>query len=249
MNMFKIMKWILITAIAAGMSSCGRELPVGVNPYEGGREPSKIKFGVLNRKLDPVKSLDTMELKISGLSGVNISEIKVYINESLAELVNRTDSTMRVRLPENVSSGNMKLIVDNQIFFGPMIYVSGFVKVDQNFRTGEGFNSSVGGIFRIGNRDYITGSFTSYNNEAVWGSAWQNRLHILDDNGKSVTNGMGEGANGVVNTVYKLKNEKLLIAGNFSNFKGKDAGGITILQSDGDIDLVEVSLINLDLIR
>lgn len=103
---------------------------------------------------------------------------------------------------------------------------------DTSFSIGTGFNDFVNSVYvQNDGKMYVVGNFTSFNGTTV------NRIARLNTDGSlDTTFFIGTGFNGVVNTICHTEDDKLLIGGNFSAYKGTTKPKIVKLNLDGSID-------------
>ena len=114
---------LLLVLLVLGLYSCKEEI-IGENPYDGGKQPLGIKFGTAAP--DPETAIPGSEVSVSirGLKRFENS-FKFYVNEVEATVLAFTDSTARIKVPDNASSGGMSVITDGQTFFGPLLRIEG----------------------------------------------------------------------------------------------------------------------------
>lgn len=245
-NIRKGIAWLFIIVCAFIISACQDKI-IGENPYDGGVPPLGIKFEHLNRKLDAARIGDSVVISIRGLASQPNENIKVFVNEQQASLLGKSDSTMTIKLPEKVTSGIVKLLVGNQVFFGPRLAIEGKTKVDIYFEVGNGFNGTVYKIYPIDNNYLIAGYFTNYKNEAEANKTYRNSIHFINQSGHSQNKGIGRGIeSGSVSDIKRLYDGRLIIAGNFGNFNRRTTGGVAIINTNGELQTKVVDVINAD---
>lgn len=237
------------------LQACKKEqLGLGNDPYAGGKEQLGVVFERLNRPLQSVRPNDVFEVSVRGLLK-NKDKVKVFINEELAEVVSLTDSTMEVRVPELVSSGGLKVLIDDQIFFGPSVPIEGNVRFDTDYGIVNGFNGSVTQFLPVasGSDIWVVGNFTNFENE-VTNTNFINSIHRITSLGKSAAVASGsyrpqKGYYGGINSIARLEDGKYIVAGGLYaaenlNKHRYNLQQITRLNSEGSIDSVVVELIN-----
>ncbi|MBE8722955.1 DUF5008 domain-containing protein [Sphingobacterium pedocola] len=234
---------LVALVVALGVYSC-KDPEIGVNPYDGGEAPLGVKFQNLNRKLDAVRPGEVFQVSINGLKS-QTGALKAYINEQETEMVSYTDSTLDLRVPQLVSSGRLKVLIGNQVFYGPRIPIEGKVKVDTDLAIANGFNGTVNTIFENGANYWIGGYFTNYEDEAS-STIFRNNIHSITSLGKSVEGGFKKGGMGGISSIAKLPDGKFMIAGGLSSFNGRLVSAITRLESTGTLDTMMVEVINPD---
>lgn len=239
---------LLLALLVVGLYSCKKEI-IGENPYGGGKEPLGIKFGT--GLPDPESALPGSEVNVN-IRGLKKFEnnYKFYVNEVEATVLAFTDSTARIKVPDNASSGGMTVISEGQTFFGPLLRIDGKASVDGSFLATVGANSTIADILRLPNSNYLlTGSFSDFDNKGnvkipIGGIAQVNSQGVY-----ATTLNFGKGALGTINSVNRLSNGKFLISGFFFSFnstRGKrvNINSITTLNSDGTLDSTILDVIN-----
>lgn len=97
--------------------------------------------------------------------------------------------------------------------------------------TGQGIDSKVNAVVRSGNRFYIGGNFTSFNNQTVVGIARLNANGSLDSSFS-----LSSPPDGVVRAVKLLPSGKILIGGDFTHLDNVTRNYIAQLNADGTVD-------------
>src|SRR5690606_22386482 len=122
--------------------SCQKKEEVGVDPYSGGKEPLGVVF--TSTRTDPEIGLpgEVIRVNVKGLKQYE-NQFDFRLNEVNTEVVALSDSTLDFKIPAEVSSGMLTVVLGEQIFYGPRVNVEGKVTVDTDFRIVKGFNSSV----------------------------------------------------------------------------------------------------------
>ena len=239
---------LLLALLVLGLYSCKKEI-IGENPYGGGKEPLGIKFGT--GLPDPETALPGSEVNVS-IRGLKKFEnnYKFYVNEVEATVLAFTDSTARIKVPENASSGGMTVISEGQTFFGPLLRIDGKASVDGSFLATVGSNSTIADILRLPNSNYLlTGSFSDFDNKGNIKIPIGGIAQVTSQGVYATTLNFGKGALGSINSVNRLSNGKFLISGFFSSFnstRGKriNINSIATLNSDGTLDSTILDVIN-----
>ncbi|SMG51066.1 DUF5008 domain-containing protein [Sphingobacterium psychroaquaticum] len=226
----------------------------GADPYAGGKEALGVVFERLNRPLPGVRPNDVFEVSVKGLLKYK-TNLEVFINEEKSEVVSLTDSTLEVRVPLEVSSGGLKVKINDQVFFGPRVPIEGNVTFDTDYGIKNGFNGSVTQILpgSSGNDFWILGSFTDFQNQAS-ATVFRRNIHKINAMGESVATTAGsfsvqKGAEGIINSMVRLPDGKYMVAGSIFamenlNKHRYNLKSITRLNSEGSIDSTVVELIN-----
>lgn len=254
MNIFKSIVAVPIVILLL-LSSCSKDSRgYGENPYEGGKEQLGIAFQNLNRPVLEARPNDIVKVNVRGLKGDNVSmgDLKAYVNNELTEIVAVTDSTLEFRLPSKVSSGPVKLMVKDQLFFGPRIPIEGKVNLDKDYGVSVGFNGPVSQILPVNNNFWVVGLFNNFENEST-NSIFRNSIHLINSNGKSQSHAVGKGPSlGIVRSISPLSDGKFYIGGIIDHFqtgfKDYEIFGVSRILSNGILDtLTGVEIANSDL--
>lgn len=239
-NIYSII--LLFTVLFQG---CKKDQEIGVNPYADAKQALGILF--TSEKASPETGLpgEVVTLSVTGLHKFK-DQFKLYINGQEADIVNLSTTEVDVRIPNEVSSGRVTVIVDNQIFSGPWIGVEGKAKLDVDFKIVNGFNSAVSQILPNSGGFIVTGAFTDFEKQATKANII-NSIHYLNSLGQSGT-GMNfrRSAIGNINAITKLANGQFMIGGGLTAFSKRDVGGLTRLNANGSLDTMIVSVINPD---
>ncbi|MEJ5995400.1 DUF5008 domain-containing protein [Pedobacter sp. Du54] len=239
---------LLLALLVLGLYSCKKEI-IGENPYEGGKQPLGIKFGA--GLPDPEAAAPGSEVNVSirGLKKFE-NKYKFYINEVEATVVAFTDSTARIKVPNDASSGGMSVISEGQTFFGPLLRIEGKVSADDSFLATVGSNATIFDILRLPNANYlVTGAFDNFDNKGNVKVPIGAIAQITTQGAYATSLNFGKGALGSINSVNRLTNGKFLISGFFSSFnssRGKriNINSIATLNSDGTLDSTIIDVIN-----
>ncbi|MCZ4244862.1 DUF5008 domain-containing protein [Pedobacter punctiformis] len=236
---------VLMLFLTLAIFSCKKQELIGEDPYAGGKQPLGIKF-----------SADVPDPEIGTQGGeVNVNvrgllkykdKFKFLINEVEATVLALTDSTIRVKIPDNASTGGFSVMLDGQTFFGPNFTIDGKVSLDGSFLAVNGSNGSIYDILKLPTSNYfLGGSFTDFDNKATAKVPIGGVAQITAQGAYASTLNFGKGANGVVYSVNRLPNGQYIIAGLFGNFNNrKNINSITRLNSDGTLDSTIIQVIN-----
>lgn len=227
-------------------SSCKKETKLTEDPYAGGKESLGIRF--LNELPKPTYGSvgSQMVFAVSGLLPYK-DKVKCYMNDTEAEIIEVTDKTIKIRLPEGSSSGGFTLVVDGQIFFGPQFTVSGKIAYDATFKPVIGPNGNVNQVMPLANGNMIlVGGFSDYEKKASLKKPINNIVMISADGDYLPSFASGLGADGSLNTIARLTTGQYMIGGTFSSYNNrKSIGGLTRLNSNGSLDSTIVEVVNL----
>ncbi|SFH00362.1 protein of unknown function [Pedobacter insulae] len=239
---------LLLVLLVLSLYSCKEEV-IGENPYSGGKEPLGIKFGTALPEPEIASPGSEVEVSIRGLKKFE-NNYKFYVNEVEATVLAFTDSTARIKVPNNASSGGMSVISDGQTFFGPLLTISGKVSADGSFQATVGSNSTIYDILRLPSSNYLlTGAFSDFDNKGNVKVPIGGIAQINSQGAYNTSLNFGKGALGSINSVNRLSNGKFLISGFFFSFnstRGKriNINGIATLNSNGTLDSTIIDVIN-----
>jgi len=236
----------IAAAVLLAMGSCKNDPALGPDPYAGGKEPLGIRFAEAAPYPSAGRPGSSMTFTVYGAKK-HEGGMQFLANGLEAQITEVTDSTITVVLPADVSTGGTRLVVDGQIYPGPMCEILGNVILDPTFNAGVGANGTIATIRQLGNGQvFIGGSFSDYNGSAA--SSPANGLARITANGQYVP-GMrfGTGAeNGSVRSIHELSPNLLLISGSISAYNGKQqVNNITKINMNGSLDTMEVDILNL----
>lgn len=232
--------------------SCKKINTLGKDPYEGGKPRLAVKFLDVNNENDPGVQGGEYTFRIRGLMAYK-DKFEFFLNEQKAEVLNFTDSTIRVKISEFASSGGATVVLEGQTFFGPNLTIEGKVGIDPTFRATIGSDAPIYDMLRLGSSDYmLVGAFTNYENK---NSAKPiNRITKANLFGEFLDLGEMEkksrnnlGSDGALLSINELSGGKFLVTGRFNTYFGlKGINNITRLNSNATLDSTVVELINPD---
>ncbi len=239
---------LVVALLVLGLYSCKKDI-IGENPYGGGKEPLGIKFGA--GLPDPETAAPGSEVNVSirGLKKFE-NKYKFYINEVEATVVAFTDSTARIKVPNDASSGGMSVISEGQTFFGPLLRIEGKVSIDGSFLVPVGANSAIADIMRLPNANYLlTGAFDNFDNKGSVKVPIGAIAQISAQGAYATSLNFGKGAGGSIYSVNRLSNGKFIISGAIYSFNSTRAkriniNNITTLNADGTLDSTILDVIN-----
>ncbi len=257
--MMKILKYILFSFVL--FQACKDREMIGEDPYAGGKEALDIKFKNSNPSPRAGNPGDEVLFKLEGLEKYR-GRLAFYINDERAEIVEMTDTTLRVIVPEFVSTGGASVVVDGEVVFGPRFVVNGKVSRNTNYNLTTGFaykgtgvdgsaTSARGAVFdyvSLSSSSYVyVGMFTDYNSLAVVQNPI-NGLVNLNNQGDKLTNVasyLGIESSGYLSSIHRLADGKLIVSGSFNQYERDPlASGITRLQPNGYLDTMVIRVIN-----
>jgi uncharacterized delta-60 repeat protein len=239
-------KYIICAFLLAALSSCYKEQDISDDPYVGGKEPLGVLFSAEDPDIGVVRPGDIVVLKVKGVSSYISKGLEFFINNEKSEIVEVTDSTLSVKVPELVSSGGTSIHVQNQVFFGPRLQIDGNISIDKNFNYLKGSNGPIYDFSPFQGGYLLVGSFSDYAG-ATTTTNFVSNLAYIDTKGEyQLNNSFGRGTNGVITNVQRLEDGKYLIAGSFSTFNRRTGiNNITRLNNNGSLDSTIIDIINI----
>ncbi|TKC05147.1 DUF5008 domain-containing protein [Pedobacter frigoris] len=241
-------KWyfLCLTLLSIVFFSCKKSEKLQDDPYAGGKEALGIRFADATPK--PAFGITGAEViyQISGLLPFK-DKMKFYLNETEATVLEVTDKSIKIKVPENASSGGVTIVIDGQIFFGPEFTVSGKAGIDPTFKTIVGTNRVINQIMPLQNGNFIfVGGFTDFDKGATTKKPINYIVSTTSDGTYLPSFSTGAGANGTLASMVKLPNGQFMVGGSFTAYnKRKSIGGITRLNSNGSLDSTIVEVVNL----
>ncbi|MFY0255324.1 DUF5008 domain-containing protein [Chitinophaga sp. 30R24] len=211
------------------------------DPYAGGKPSLGI---AMSSDLPNPKSGDPgteVTFKATGLLPYQ-SSLKFFINGEAAQILAIDSASIRVKVPQNASTGIGYITVGDRIVFGPVFRVNGKLGLDNTFKAQVGSNGYISRSFPLPDgRMILTGSFTDYENKGAVKPL--NRLILVSRDGeldRSLQTGNGVG--GYLNDITWLPNGKFLVAGGFSTYDIHigEINNVTLLNNNGAIDSMVV---------
>ena len=232
----------LCLSLLWGFASCeSLDDSIGSDPYGGGKEPLGIKL--LSEAPVPSSGVpgDTILFHAKGLSAwcdpqAGRYDFRMFMGDEEAEIVSATDSTLQVKVPQEVSTGLTYLVLENQVFYGPMFTIDGNISIDRNYGLFKNQSQFSGAIYDAveskqknqGGTFYVVGDMSYKVNGS---KTLCHGIGLIDRNGNitSQTNGYFESVNGSLvqstdgtsaypSSISLLKDNRMLVSGLFSNF-------------------------------
>jgi len=237
-NLFILLMAMMSIIIA--LASCeSLDDSIGTDPYGGGKQPLAIKL--LSDAPVPASGVpgDTIMFKAKGLlqwcdPAAKRYDFTMYMGDEPAEIVNATDTTLLVKVPQELSTGITYLVLQNQVFYGPTFTVNGNLTIDKEFGLYKEQSQFSGPIYDAvesnqknqGGTFYLVGDLMSVVEKNLCRS-----IALLDANG-NITTKRNSYFNTLKGTIYSLfdggsspyarsisllKDNRMLISGNLSN--------------------------------
>lgn len=245
---FNIKACILFISYCLLLTACKKDVLLADAPYPDGVVP-EYKFDT-DRPVPNIASAETLiTFKINGLKEQQ-GKFKFYIANVEAEVTQVTDTEVIVKVPPTAISGNASIVLDNKIYYGPVITIINNLQLDPAFDAAAA--RSIGAIYGILPRDnsnyYIFGSFNNY---AGIGTSTNpvRGIVAIDANGRyapSTTN-LVRAFQGGVNDVVKLVSGSYLVGGGFTAFDTiPNVNGLARITSTGSLETTVVDVVNPD---
>jgi len=245
-RVFHISLQLIITVGVLTMAACSKkESGLGENPYAGGKSPLGVLFENLNRPLASARPNDVIQVSVRGLANYT-DVLEAFVNEEAAQVVSISDSTLDIRIPAQVSSGVLKLKINEQIFFGPKVTIEGKVTFDTDYGIVNGYNGAVYQLLNVSPNVWAVGSFTDFENEAS-STLFRNGISIINSNGKSIDAAnyqAGRGAEGGLRSITRTTDGKFIVAGGMASYNRRSVFGLTKINGNASLDTMTVELIN-----
>ena len=240
---FVVPLYSLLLLAGLTMPSCKKESVIA-DPYEGGKQPLGIKFA--NETAIPESGIQGGEatFKVRGLKPYE-GKFKIFLNETEAEILKTTDSTITVKVPVTASTGGITVIADGQTFFGPSFPIEGRLSIDNSFKVISGANGPIYGMIPADNNYLMVGLFSDFDGKAALKPV--NGISMMSSQGDFQPLIQGHGAeNAALFSVNRLSGGKIIVAGLINVYnRRKGISNITRLNSDGSLDSSKVAVINL----
>lgn len=212
---------------------------IGSDPYGGGKQPLGIKL--LSDAPVPSNGVpgDTIMFKAKGLlkwcdPAAGRYDFTMYMGDEPAKIISATDTTLLVKVPQELSTGITYLVLENQVFYGPTFTVDGNLTIDKEFGLYKNKNQFAGVIYDAvesnqknqGGTFYLVGDITCSVEKNICRS-----IALLDANGNITTQRnnyfntlrgstyslLDGGSTPYARSISLLKDNRMLISGNLSN--------------------------------
>jgi hypothetical protein len=121
-------------------ASCDSNLNENIkdDPYGGGKEPLGVGLSTDVPSPSSAYPGDTVVFKAKGFLNwcdpqSGRYDFEFYISDERAEIVTATDSTITVKVPNNLSSGIAYVLLQDQVFYGPRLTILGNIAIDNAY--------------------------------------------------------------------------------------------------------------------
>ncbi|WP_316794132.1 DUF5008 domain-containing protein [Pedobacter frigoris] len=219
-------------------SSCKKNEYVGKDPYADAKPALELK--VNNTASTPIEGEVGSVVSLSGTGFLKYKEnLSVLFNGEKSEVIEITDTQVKVKVPQWASTGIVTFMVGSQLLPGPNFRVNGAVSTDKTFASYVGANGRIYSINALPDgRMLIVGDFNDYNNVGL--RAGYSKLAIISPLGvldKSFKPGKGVPSGTLFHSAL-LNDGKILIGGQFNTYNNKrnKIGNIAKISLTGVLD-------------
>lgn len=235
-----IYQGMLALAMIAGVAACTKESvdSNGKNPYG---DPVEASIIFAENSVNPAKGYVNDEVLVRGTGFLKHKDkLEILFNGEKAEILEVTDSAVKIKIPEMASSGAINAKVGDEFYFGPFFRVFGKLQVDTTFNSQRGANGLITYITAANDGKYvISGRFNDYDDAKKAGGV--NRMARINANG-TIDNaweyGWQTGPQGdVYSSIYLPQEQKFLVAGSFNRYaRTQNVYSIAKLNFNGTMD-------------
>lgn len=227
--------------VVLGFQGCSKEDEIFEEPYQQGREPLGIKIDP-TQVPQPAAGTPGTVVNITGTGMLEYQDKLTFMfNGEPAEIVEVTETNVKVKVPDFASTGVTSVAVDDVIVFGPDFTVEGYIRLDPTFRATAGTNRWVDKAVKMPDgKQFIVGGFTNYDNKGIIRPI--NRIaRTFSDGTYDPSFRSGSAANGPLSSFLPFGN-KYVITGGFSGYGQRtgDISNITLLNTNGTIDTMGI---------
>lgn len=242
-NVIKIYMLILLPLFFMTVS-CVKETTFFSEPYGEGKAALGVVFDPSQTPSPANGGLGTVvTFKVEGLQDY-LDKAVFKFNGQEAKIIGFSGDKLQVEVPAYGSKGVTSITIDDIVIFGPDFEVNGKIKVDPTWEATRGTNGAVNNTYYLEdgtNKMIFLGRFTDYNQRGLVKPI--NRLVRTFSNGTyDVSWGIGEGANGTLNTIAKIDN-RYYLGGSFSGYdqKRENISNLTSIHLTGGLDSVGIT--------
>lgn len=194
-----------------------------------------------------------VEYKVTGLEG-KLGKFEFFVNQTKAEVLEVTANTVKVKIPENASTGGSAILIDGEYYFGPTFRVRGKLSIDPNFKPAEyRSNNAIVNMIEWNSTTWlICGSFTDYQKQAS-ATVKIPGMALIDKSSLAYQGAGGtesqfevgkEGIRGIVTNVTPVANGKFLVSGTISQYDTiTNIHAITRINQNGTVDSMTVAVV------
>lgn len=237
---------LLLFCLSLFMFSCKKKEYVGKDPYANAKAPLQVKLNTVSASPASGTAGTTVTFTGNGFDKYKDSGMVVKFNDVQAEIIQVSESSLQVKVPDLASSGLVTLTVLHQVFPGPLFRVKGIISIDSLFHsvpgTADGSINDI--IFVPGGQYLIGGDFDDFDNSGLK-DGYHGVARINPDGSIDHSFKIGKGVSGSVNSMIVQTDGKYVLGGNINNygdrFKPGYISNILRINTDGSLDSVIVS--------
>ncbi len=238
----------LIISLIASFQSCNEDEEF-TNPYSGGKKPLGVKFNALVQP-DPGEGPEqsVVTFAINGLKQYPKDEITFLFNGVPAEILEVSETSVKVKIPANASTGYTSVLVQDQIFIGPKFKVLGKIDFDPDLLVTTGSNRAINDYYKLSDGRFIlVGAFSDYDKKGTI-VPLNGIVRIREEGYLDNTFRPNGGSKGSILSIA-VSGAKLFVGGSISGYLFNPGGqnimpyinNITRLQEDGSLDSIKVN--------
>lgn len=241
----KYFKYTLLFAAFSSLLGACQKAEHYANPYEGGKEALGITFSNANIPV-PNEGLPgtTVTFAATGLSKYK-NDLAFQFNGEEAEILEITENTILVKIPESAGSGSVSISVGDQVFFGPQFKVLGKVSLDPFFKAAAGTEGEVMSALVLDDgRRILTGSFFDYNKQASDISPIRSIVLTAADGEIDKSYRFGKGAKDYISSIVIAPNkQRFYLAGAINSYDklSNHINNLTTTLANGTGDSIKVT--------
>ncbi len=221
----KLKIFVLIFSISAFfLQGCKEDEVLGDDPYGGAKKLIGVKLFPVKPPV-PAAGLpgDIVTVQVANLDTLSVP-YQILFNGQLAEVVEAPTAanpgTIKVKVPDNSSSGAISMQIGNQVIFGPRFEVLGKVYLDASFKAKKGTDQFVSQVYSFNGDLMVIGNFTDWDNKGLVKKI--NRIVRVSNEGSiNKLFNSGPGSPGPLSSLAFTPN-RIYAAGNFGGFGDKN---------------------------
>ncbi|EDM33855.1 hypothetical protein PBAL39_03262 [Pedobacter sp. BAL39] len=232
---------VIFSVFSLLLTGCTKEAEVYEEPYGQGKSPLGIKINT-TQVPTPASGLPGTNLTISATGLMPYKDQIVFrVNGEQATVTEVTESGITVVVPDYASSGVTSISVGDQVVFGPIFKVNGYLSLDPTFRAINGANNAVMQRYLTDDSKVIfVGAFNNYDNKGLVKPI--NRIvRTFNDGTYDASLRSGRGANGLLSRIIRI-GDRYFVSGYFNGYdqRTENISNITSLFLNGSVDTMGV---------
>ncbi|MDR3220177.1 MAG: DUF5124 domain-containing protein [Dysgonamonadaceae bacterium] len=223
---------------------CNEDLENNIkdDPYGGGKAP--LGIGLLPEAPSPGSAYpgDSVIFKAKGLLNwcdpqSGRYDFDFYISEEKTVVVTATDSTITIKVPENLSSGIAHIVLKDQVFYGPKLNILGNIRIDREYGLKKGPSGPIYNCvehYEWARNYYLIGDYTRIldvssnrlrialiNDKGITSGTWTSGYRLDPNDGANIDNNnpmSGASVDCYLNSFSYFSDNKVLLSGKFSKY-------------------------------